>query len=69
MTQRRLHSALESVANVAVGYGIAVATQAAVFPLFGLHASPGDHLAIGGIFTAVSLVRSYALRRVFNRIR
>lgn len=28
-----------------------------------------EHLAIGAIFTAVSLVRSYALRRLFNRVR
>ncbi|MFT3758450.1 hypothetical protein [Thauera sp.] len=69
MPQTRRHSALEAIANVAIGYGIAVATQAAVFPLFGLHASAGQHLAIGLIFTAVSLARSYALRRLFNRIR
>lgn len=66
MTQFRTMSAIEAVANVAVGFGVAVATQIAVFPLFGLHASVGDNLAIGAIFTVVSLVRSYALRRVFN---
>lgn len=68
MTQPRLQSAIESLANVAIGYLLAIATQAAVFPLFDLHATPGQHLAIGAIFTVVSLVRSYALRRVFNRI-
>lgn len=66
MTQSRTMSAIEAVANVAVGFGVAVATQMAVFPLFGLHASVGDNLAIGAIFTVVSLVRSYALRRAFN---
>lgn len=69
MTQSRTMSAVESVANVAIGYGVAVATQAAVFPLFGIHATAADHLAIGGIFTMVSLARSYLLRRVFNRIK
>lgn len=69
MSQTRTMSAVESVANVAVGYGIAVATQAAVFPLFGIHATAADHLAIGAIFTVVSLARSYVLRRVFNRIK
>jgi hypothetical protein len=69
MTQPRLWSAVESVANVAVGYTVALATQMAVFPLFGIHASTSEHLAIGAIFTAVSLVRSYVLRRFFNRIR
>ena len=66
MTQSRTMSAVESVANVAIGYGVAIATQAAVFPLFGIHATVGDHLAIGGIFTIVSLARSYLLRRLFN---
>ena len=66
MTQSRIMSAVESVANVAIGYGVAIATQAAVFPLFGIHATVGDHLAIGGIFTIVSLARSYLLRRLFN---
>ena len=49
------------------GYGVAVGTQMAVFPFFGIEASLSDNLAIGAIFTVVSLVRSYALRRLFNR--
>lgn len=67
MTQSRTMSAVEAVANVAVGFVVAVVAQMLVFPLFGLHASLGDNLAIGAIFTVVSLVRSYALRRLFNR--
>lgn len=66
MTQSRRMSAVESLANVAVGYGVALATQIVVFPLFGIAASLGDNLAIGGIFAAISIVRSYVLRRVFN---
>ena len=37
-----------------------------VFPLFGLDTTLGQNLAIGAIFTVVSLVRSYLLRRVFE---
>ena len=66
MSQSRLGSMIEAVANVAVGYGVAVATQVVVFPWFGLHASMSDNLLIGAIFTVVSLVRSYTLRRLFN---
>ena len=66
MSQSRLMSGVEAVANVAVVYGVAVGTQIVVFPWFGLHASLGDTLAIGAIFTIVSLARSYVLRRVFN---
>ena len=69
MRQSRRMSALESGANIAVGIGVAFATQVAVFPLFGLHASASDHAAITLIFTAVSFVRSYALRRAFERLR
>ena len=61
-------SLVESLANVVVGYGIAVATQVAVFPLFSLRASLSDNLAIGAIFTVVSIIRSYVLRRAFERL-
>jgi hypothetical protein len=64
--QTRLMSLVESVANIVVGYGVAVITQLLVFPLFGLAASLADNLVIGLIFTIVSLARSYALRRFFN---
>lgn len=69
MSQSRRHSALEAVANVLVGYWVAIAAQVAIFPLFGIHSSMQDNLLIGGLFTVVSLVRSYALRRLFNRLR
>jgi hypothetical protein len=52
---------------VAIGYGVALAGQVVVFPMFGIHASIGDNLGIGACFTAISLARSYALRRWFNR--
>lgn len=66
MSQSRKHSLLESVVNVLIGYGISVAAQVVVFPLFGLHASLSDNLLIGVVFTVISLARSYALRRLFN---
>jgi hypothetical protein len=69
MSQSRRGSLIEAVVNVLVGYWVAIATQLAVFPLFGLHASMHDNLAIGGIFTVVSLVRSYVLRRCFNAFK
>ena len=41
MRQSRLMSLVEAVANVVVGYGVAVATQLLVFPLFGLQTTLG----------------------------
>jgi hypothetical protein len=62
-------SLVEAIANVAVGYGVAVAMQIAVFPLFGLQTSLADNLALGAIFTMASIARSYVLRRTFEAIR
>ena len=58
---------LEALINVVVGYGIALAAQMMIFPLFGIHISLQDNIVIGLLFTVVSIVRSYALRRLFNR--
>lgn len=69
MTQSRRLSLVEAITNVAVGYVLAVLTQIVVFPWFGIHPSLGENLAIGSIFTGISLLRSYALRRLFERLR
>ena len=68
MAQSRLGSLVESIANVVVGYWVAVGAQVAIFPLFGVHLPLQQNMAIGGLFTVVSLVRSYCLRRLFRRL-
>lgn len=69
MKQTRLMSLVESVANVIVGYGVAVVTQILIFPIFRLHTTLAQNLKMGAIFTVVSIARSFALRRVFEAIR
>lgn len=66
MTQTRLGSLIEALMNVAIGYGVALISQIAIFPLFGIHIPFSSNLAIGAWFTVISLVRSYVLRRWFN---
>jgi len=68
MSQSRMGSLAESLVNVLVGYGVAVVSQIAIFPLFGVHIPLSDNLLIGLFFTVISIVRSYCLRRVFNGI-
>jgi hypothetical protein len=63
--QSRFMSLLEAVTNIEVGYGLAVLTQIIVFPIFGFQASVSENLLIGAAFTVMSLIRSYALRRLF----
>lgn len=67
MTQSRRHSALEAAANVAIGYGVALAGQLLVFPLYGIHPSIEANIGIGLWFTGLSLARSYLVRRLFDR--
>lgn len=66
--QSRLMSAIEAIANVVIGYLVSVAANIIVLPMFGYDVTIADSFAIGLAFTAISLVRSYILRRVFNRI-
>ena len=65
--QRKLHSLLESILNVAIGYGVALISQIAVFPLFGIHVPLRSNLGIGACFTVISIARSYCIRRAMTR--
>ena len=69
MKQSRFMSLVEAVANVIVGYGVAVVTQILIFPIFGLHTTLAQNLQMGLLFTGVSLTRSFLLRRLFEAIR
>lgn len=65
--QTRLQSLIESMTNIFIGYSVSVASQLLVFPLFDINVTIQENLLIGAYFTAISLVRSYAVRRFFNR--
>lgn len=69
MRQSRFMSLIEAVANIVIGYGVALVAQLAVFPIFDLHVDFSDNLLIGAVFTTASLARSYAVRRAFERWR
>jgi hypothetical protein len=62
-------SLVESIANVIIGFWLAVLTQILVFPLFGLTVTLSQNLRISCLFTLTSIVRSHVLRRVFEAMR
>ena len=66
MSQSKRGSLTETVVSTAIGYTVAVLTQVAIFPLFDLHVSATDNLLIAAVFTVISLVRGYWVRRLFN---
>jgi hypothetical protein len=61
-------SLVEAVANVISGYCIALGTQLLLFPMLGVRISTVQNASIAGVFTIVSIVRSYCLRRLFERV-
>ena len=66
--QSRTWSLTESIVNVVVGYLIAVLSQWVIFSALDLPVPLRLQLWIAGWFTAVSLMRTYVLRRLFNRM-
>ena len=65
--QSRMDSVMEAVTNTAVGLAVSQVANLLVLPLvFGVPVSQGQALLLGVIYTAISLVRSYLLRRAFN---
>ncbi len=66
MTQTRLGSLIEAVINVLIGFWINCAANLVILPLFGWQVTVTQNLALGAIYTGISIARSYAVRRWFN---
>lgn len=66
MGQTRLGSLIEAGMNIVIGFVVALLSQIVVFPLVGINVPLATNLEIGAYFTAISLVRSYVIRRWFN---
>lgn len=58
---------MEALTNTSIGLGIAMTMNATVTPIILNHPVPiFENLVLSGIFTIVSIARSYILRRAFN---
>ena len=66
MSQSRLGSFIEAWINVAVGFGINFLANLLILPLIGFNISVSQNLFIGVLYTIISVVRSYTIRRWFN---
>ena len=65
MQTRRL-SAIEAVTSTAVGFVVSLALTLTVLPAFGYDVTAPHAWGITAIYTAASILRSYAVRRAFN---
>jgi len=66
--QTRAGSLAEAVTNVVAGFLMALLGQQLIPPLFAIHIGLAAHFGIASLFTLLSLVRSYLLRRLFNSV-
>jgi len=66
--QSKLDSLLESLTNITIGFTVATISNFIVLPMFGYDVTAGDSILIAIVFTIISLVRSYIIRRVFNKL-
>ena len=70
MAQTKFGSVIESLANIAVGFTINFTANLIILPLFGFHnLTVRNNFIIGILYTVISLVRSYELRRWFNGLK
>lgn len=68
MKQSRAMSLVESLINIAVGFGLSLLCQAAFLPLLGVDLPFSANFAFALIMTAVSIVRQFCLRRIFEAL-
>ena len=66
MSQTRTWSLIEAFINVLIGFWINYIANLLIFPLFGFQISLSDNFIMGLIYTAISIGRSYVIRRWFN---
>ena len=63
--QSRLHSLLETLASIAIGFCVSLCITAVVLPAYGHSVTFRHNLEITAIFTVASILRGYAVRRAF----
>lgn len=64
--QKKRYSFLESCISTCFGFIVALCIQLMVFPLYGIYVDLHINVEITLIFTMVSVIRGYIIRRVFN---
>lgn len=65
MKDSKLKSFSESLLNILIGFSVAYISNLIVLPLFWYNVSYWDSFWIALIFTIISLLRSYLIRRLF----
>lgn len=65
--QTKLESFTEAILNTFIGFAIAFISQLIFFPIVGIDATLGQNFLLTVFFTLVSIIRTYVVRRYFNK--
>lgn len=66
-SQTRMGSFIEAWVNVFIGFGINFTANMLILPVFGFTSlTLATNFVIGAIYTVISVLRSYVIRRWFN---
>lgn len=66
MPQTKRQSLIEAGTNTTIAAGVNLSASIVVYPLFGAHFSMTQNVALVAVFTVLSVVRGYIVRRWFN---
>jgi hypothetical protein len=67
--QSHTHSWAEAGVNIVVGFAVSVVITAWLLPAMGHQVSLSENVLMTSVFTMASLLRSYGVRRFFNRLQ
>lgn len=66
--QSKKHSMMETFLNIAIGWIVSICANAIIFPIVGVDLPLEANLKVSVFFTIISIIRTYAVRRYFNRL-
>lgn len=65
--QSKKNSLIETVTQTVIGLGTSILIQVIIYPLMGIPVTLFQNVIITFIFFAVSIIRGYFIRRLFNK--
>ena len=65
--QSKTKSIIEAVSNTVIGLLTAFIIQIIIYPLLNIEVSINQNIIITFVFFIVSIIRSYLVRRLFNK--
>ena len=64
--QTKKLSLIESIISTLIGFTVSLLVQIVIYPIMNIPVTIVQNLTITFVFTAVSIIRSYFVRRFFN---